>query len=77
MHSDFEKVRKHKQMDIMKSYFFFFRLPVARAFAICFYCGHDSNGHDEINTTSDGNEQLSLPGRPEFISSVNFGPPKN
>jgi hypothetical protein len=30
------------------------------------------NGHDEINTTSDGEEPLSLPGHPEFIRPVNF-----
>ena len=30
------------------------------------------NGQDEVNTTSDGKEQLSLPVHPEFIWPVNF-----
>ena len=30
------------------------------------------NGHSEINATSDGKEQLSLPGHPVFIRPVNF-----
>ena len=45
----------------------------ARALAIWFYSVKTSpNGHDEINTTSDGKEQLSLPGHPVFIRPVNF-----
>ena len=43
------------------------------AFAIWFNSEKTSpNGHDDINTARDGKEQLSLPGHPVFIRSVNF-----
>ena len=45
----------------------------ARALTIWFYSETTSpNGDDEINTTSDGNVQLSLLGHPVFIRPVNF-----